>query len=66
MNFLLSILLILVGSWLIYYSRQLEKWIGRWQWAEEYLGWTAQWYVIIWFLLIVLWFLVLFWVVNIK
>ena len=50
----------------IYYSKSFEKWFGRWGWAEQYLGWTAQWYVIVWFVLMVLWLLMIFWVVDLA
>ena len=66
MNFFFGLLILVTGGLLVYYARQIEKWFGRWDWAENYLGWTAQAYVLIWFFLIVLGLLAVFWVVRLQ
>jgi len=36
-NFLLGLLLIVIGGVTMYYARWFEKWFGRVQWAENNL-----------------------------
>jgi hypothetical protein len=66
MNILLGLLLIGAWSAAVYYSKKLEKWFGRWQWAESNLWGTAQAYVLMWFGMIVLWVMSLFGVVKLS
>ena len=66
MNFLLGMLFIVVWSGIVYYSKQFERWFGRWIFAEQYFWGTAQWYVLLGFVLLVIWLLTLFGVVDLS
>ncbi len=66
MNILIGFLFMIAWWLLIYFYKKLWDLFGKWWFAEEYLWWTDQWYIIIWFLLFVLWLLAIFWVVNLS
>ena len=65
-NFFLWVLVVIAWFVSIYYARQFENWFGRVEWAESNLWGTAQMYVLVWTWLLILWFMTIFWVVNLS
>lgn len=53
-----------IGGIITYYSASLSDNFWRVAWFEKHLWSTRNWYVIIWFLIMIIGMLVLFWVIS--
>ena len=65
-NILVGVFFIVIWWIIIYFSNNLVRLFWRIRWAEEYLWWTKQWYMLMWFISIILGFLILFGVVDLS
>ena len=63
-HFLIGLVIIALGTAIIYFSPRAVEFLGRIEWAERNLWWTRNGVILFGFVVIILWVLVMFWVLQ--